>query len=51
MRYDFDKIVSRKGSNSVKFDARSYFFGTEDLFPMWVDYMDFPVQVEVSKAV
>jgi cystathionine beta-lyase len=50
MRYDFDKIVSRKGTHSVKFDARKHYFGTDDLIPIWVADMDFPVPVEVTKA-
>lgn len=50
MRYDFDKIVGREGTYSVKFDARNYYFGTEDLIPMWVADMDFPVPVEVTRA-
>ncbi len=50
MKYDFDKVVDREGTHSVKFDARNYFFGTEDLIPMWVADMDFPVPVEVTEA-
>lgn len=40
-KYNFDKITERKGTNSVKHDALTRFFGREDLLPMWVADMDF----------
>lgn len=39
--YNFDEIISRKGTNCVKHDALMRFFGTDDLLPMWVADMDF----------
>ena len=41
MQYDFDKVVDRKGSGSVKVDGLKKVFGKEDLLPMWVADMDF----------
>ena len=41
MQYDFDKMVDRKGSGSVKVDGLKKVFGKEDLVPMWVADMDF----------
>ncbi len=41
MKYNFDKKIDRKGSNSIKYDRASVVFGTEDILPMWVADMDF----------
>ena len=40
-QYDFDKIVDRRGSDSIKVDAVKKVFGKENLMPMWVADMDF----------
>lgn len=41
MVYNFDKIIDRKGTGAVKFDALKRVFGKEDLIPLWVADMDF----------
>jgi len=41
MQYNFDKIIDRKNTNSVKHDALQTFFGTDDILPLWVADMDF----------
>ena len=41
MKYNFDEIISRKGTDCVKHDALKQFFGSDDLLPMWVADMDF----------
>jgi cysteine-S-conjugate beta-lyase len=51
MRYDFDIILPRENTNSVKFDLRKEIFGREDVIPMWVADMDFPVPPFVQEAV
>lgn len=51
MRYDFDKIIDRKNTNSVKWDANSKVFGTEDVLPMWVADMDFECAKPIVDAV
>lgn len=40
-RYDFDKIIDRRGSGAVKTDVLKKVFGKEELIPMWVADMDF----------
>jgi hypothetical protein len=40
-RYDFDKVVDRKGSGAIKTDALKDKFGRADLIPLWVADMDF----------
>ncbi|WP_378953559.1 MalY/PatB family protein [Pelosinus sp. sgz500959] len=39
---DFDQIISRQTTGSVKWDALGKIFGSEDLLPLWVADMDFP---------
>jgi len=51
MKYNFDETIPRVGTNSVKFDYRRQYFGREDVIPMWVADMDFPVPPFVSDAV
>lgn len=47
MEYDFDKIVSRRGTNSYKWDTPE----AEDVLPMWVADMDFQTAPAVVRAV
>jgi cysteine-S-conjugate beta-lyase len=51
MYYDFDTPIPRAGTNCVKYDLRQAYFGREDVIPMWVADMDFPVPPFVSEAV
>lgn len=37
MKYDFDEIIPRRGTNSVKWDLAT----DERVLPMWVADMDF----------
>lgn len=39
--YDFDKIIDRTDSDSVKFRGMSHIFGREDIIPLWVADTDF----------
>ena len=41
MKYDFDEIIVRKGTDCVKYDAVADNWGRDDLLPMWVADMDF----------
>ena len=41
MKYDFDEIIARKGTDCVKYDAVEELWGRNDLLPMWVADMDF----------
>ena len=43
MKYDFDKIINRKNTHSIKWDKHllEEFFGTSDVLPLWVADMDF----------
>jgi cystathionine beta-lyase len=41
MKYNFDKEIDRRGTNSVKWDAMKAYFGSDDLQALWVADMDF----------
>jgi cystathionine beta-lyase len=47
MNYDFDTIINRKDTNSVKYDFARDRGKPEDLLPMWVADMDFSAPPEV----
>ena len=51
MKYDFDKPVERRGTDSVKHDLAGALFGTDDLQPMWVADMDFEVPGFIREAI
>ena len=51
MSFDFDTIVNREGTASLKWDGRNAYFGSQDLLPLWVADMDFAVPEAVSRAV
>ncbi len=48
---DFNVIVNRKNTSSIKWDYLEQYFGQEDALPMWVADMDFLAPPEVSKAI
>ncbi|MDD5033661.1 MAG: PatB family C-S lyase [Methylococcaceae bacterium] len=50
MSMDFDAIIPRVGTASVKWDGRGGYFSTEDVLPLWVADMDFAVPEAVSRA-
>ena len=41
MQYNFDEIIERRGTDSVKWDGVQKVWGRNDLLPMWVADMDF----------
>lgn len=48
--YDFDKVVNRRNTNSLKYDfavERGY---PEDVLPLWVADMDFPAAPPILEA-
>ncbi|TCJ14936.1 putative C-S lyase [Parasulfuritortus cantonensis] len=50
MSFDFDRVVPRADTASVKWDARPGYFGSADVLPMWVADMDFAAPDEVVQA-
>ncbi len=41
MKYDFDTVIDRRGSDSLKYDALESRYGDADLLSLWVADMDF----------
>jgi len=50
-KYDFDEIIPRRGTNSIKYDALEKFFGSPDLLPLWVADMDFKTPDFIVNAI
>ncbi|HZK33070.1 MAG TPA: cystathionine beta-lyase, partial [Tissierellaceae bacterium] len=50
MKYNFDQILNRKDSNSIKWNIPRMEYGDEDILPMWVADMDFKVADEILNA-
>lgn len=48
--FDFDRVIQREETDSVKFDARKAVFGTDQVIPLWVADMDFAAPQAVSLA-
>ena len=47
---NFDKIISREGTHTEKYDNKIEKFGTEDVIPLWVADMDFPSSKTIQDA-
>lgn len=50
MRFDFDRIIDRRGTNSIKHDFGEEMGKTGDLIPLWVADMDFEAPPCVKDA-
>lgn len=50
MRFDFDKIIDRKNTNSLKYDFAEERGKPKDILPLWVADMDFRVPDEIVTA-
>lgn len=48
--FDFDTIIDRWNSDSVKYDGLNAEFGCQDILPMWVADMDFQAPPAVLEA-
>ncbi|MEW6186923.1 MAG: MalY/PatB family protein [Thermodesulfobacteriota bacterium] len=50
MKYDFDRVIERRNTDSSKWDTVKALFGREDVLPMWVADMDFPTAEPIVEA-
>lgn len=50
MENEFDRVIPRDGTASLKYDGRLSFFGARDVLPLWVADMDFAVPAAVRDA-
>ncbi len=48
--FDFDQVIDRRGTSSLKWDYAKQFTGQEDLLPLWVADMDFEAPREIREA-
>lgn len=53
LKYDFDEVIDRSGTNSAKWDKDTLreMFGAEDVLPFWVADMDFKAAQPIIDAV
>ena len=51
MKYDFDAILDRRNTGSLKWDYPERALGHKDVIPMWVSDMDFPSPQPVIDAI
>ena len=49
MKYDFDKIISRKNTGAIKWDMLETLYDNQKVLPMWVADMDLPCPEPVIK--
>lgn len=50
MKYNFDEIIDRRNTNSLKYDFAHEFDMPEDILPLWVADMDFRVAPSITAA-
>lgn len=50
MKYDFDTVIERQNTNSVKWDIAEELVGEKDVLPLWVADMDFQSPPPVIEA-
>ncbi len=48
--YDFDQLIDRSNTNSVKTDALETVFGSKDIIPLWIADMDFLSPPQITEA-
>ena len=48
--YNFDKVIERRGSGALKYDALQERYGNPDLLPLWVADMDFETPPFIMEA-
>lgn len=51
MKYNFDNVVNRYDTASIKWDATEELFGEKELLPLWVADMDFKVPDEIIDSI
>ena len=50
MKYNFDNVINRYNTNSLKYDCAKEWGVPEDVIPMWVADMDFQTAPEILEA-
>lgn len=50
-KFDFDRVIDRRGTGAIKIDLLEERFGRADLLPMWVADMDFLSPPAIAEAI
>ena len=50
MRFNFDTLIDRRGTDAVKLRQLKNLFGKEDLIPLWVADMEFETPPFIREA-
>ena len=50
MKYNFDKIIDRSGTNALKYSVLKERYGRDDLIPLWVADLDFETPDFITDA-
>jgi len=50
VKYNFDRVINRRNTNSLKWDVIKPIFGNKDVLPMWIADMDFPIAKPITEA-
>jgi cystathionine beta-lyase len=50
MNYDFDRVIERRNTNCIKWDAAEEVFGSSNILPMWIADMDFSIPHPITEA-
>lgn len=50
-KFDFDKVIDRRGTGALKIDLLAERFGRDDLKPMWIADMDFLSPPAITEAI
>lgn len=50
-KYNFDQVINRYGTNSIKFDFKKENGKPEDVLPLWVADTDFEIPKEAQEAI
>lgn len=49
-KYNFDKVIDRRGTGAIKLEALETMFGDAELLPLWVADMDFETPEFITEA-
>lgn len=49
-KFDFDKVIDRRGTGALKLDMLQEYYGDPDLLPLWVADMDFETPPFIVEA-
>lgn len=49
-KYDFDRVIDRRGTGAMKLDSLDQMFGRHDVTPLWIADLDFAVCPDITAA-